>query len=249
MEDYKPLRPFFCRIGTKRLLANTINKYIPIHNTYVEPFVGGGAILWSKQPSKKEVINDKDKSLIDDYKLLKSIKERTLPSRDILKSNESLNKFYNEASNTPMNKLTKSIILRCNTFGGTGKGKLYLKGNPLNKLNKLDEYQKRLKDVKIYNKSYEEIIKKYDSPNTFFYLDPPYEESEGLYKDPIIDYYEMRKLLDNVKGKWLLSINDSSFIRKTFKGYYYKVVKLASKGGTNVGLKPRTELLIMNYQP
>jgi DNA adenine methylase len=246
MEDYKPLRPFFCRIGTKRLLANTINKYIPIHNTYVEPFVGGGAILWSKQPSKKEVINDKDKSLIDDYKLLKSIKERTLPSRDILKSDESLNKFYNEASNTPMNKLTKAIVSRCNKFP---KGMpLYLAGNPFNKLNKLDEYQERLKDVKIYNKSYEEIIKKYDSPTTFFYLDPPYEGSKGLYKDSIIDYYEMRKLLDNVKGKWLLSINDSSFIRKTFKGYYYKKIKAPSTGMLGI-LKPRTELLIMNYQP
>jgi DNA adenine methylase len=247
MEDYKGLRPFYCRIGSKWRIRKLIMKYMPKHRIYVEPFVGSGAIMWAKEPSEIEVINDKDKSLVDDYKLLKTIEDRKLPSEDLLKSEESLNHFFNKAPNTAMNKLTKSILLRCSTFGNRAEGQLYLKGNPLNKLKKIDDYQNRLKDIKIYNKSYEEIIKKYDSPDTFFYLDPPYEASEGLYKDPVIDYDEMRNILDKVKGKWLVSINDSPFIRKVFKGHYYKAIKLPSVGGTAIGLKPRKELIIANY--
>ena len=247
MEDYKGLRPFYCRVGSKWRIRKYIIKNIPEHYTYVEPFAGSAAIMWSKKPSYIEVINDKDKSLIDDYKLLKTIKDRKLPNANYFKSIESMNNFYNNAPNTPINKLIKSLLLRCNTYSNKAVGVLYKKGSPLTKLKKLDEYQARLKKIKIYNKSYETIIQKYDSPETFFYLDPPYEKSKGLYKNHIIDYHKMRTLLDNVKGKWLLSINDSPFIRKIFKGYYYKIIKVKSVGGVAIGTKPRNELIFANY--
>jgi DNA adenine methylase len=114
----------------------------------------------------------------------------------------------------------------------------------------MDEYQERLKDVKIYNKSYEVMLKKFDSPSTFFYLDPPYEDSEKLYTEGVIDYEEMRSLLDKVKGKWLLTINDSPEIRRIFKGYYYKSIKEPTRGGRGetIGKKPRKELIITNYK-
>lgn len=247
-DDYNGLRPFFCRIGSKWRMRKEVLKNIPEHYTYVEPFVGSGAILWAKTPSEVEVINDKDTSLIDNYKLLKTIKERNLPNPANFTSVKALNTFFNKSPDTPMNELTKAILLRCSTFANKGEGEIYKKGNPLSKLTKLDEYQDRFKNVKIFNKSYEEIIKKYNKPDTFFYLDPPYEASEGLYKDPIIDYPKMRKILDKVKGKWLVSINDSPYIRQVFKGCYYKAITLPSVGGTAIGVKPRKELLIANYE-
>jgi DNA adenine methylase len=103
-----------------------------------------------------------------------------------------------------------------------------------------------MSNTKILNQSYEKLFK-YDSPETFFYLDPPYESSEGLYKDPIIDYEEMRNFLDKIKGKFLLSINDSPYIRKVFKGYKIKGFTLKGVGNKGVGENPRKELFIRNY--
>ncbi|MGL4981777.1 MAG: DNA adenine methylase [Treponemataceae bacterium] len=51
--------------GGKQQLARTILSLIPEHKTYVEPFVGGGAIFFAKQPSSCEVINDTNCELIN----------------------------------------------------------------------------------------------------------------------------------------------------------------------------------------
>src|ERR1035437_187660 len=58
--------------GGKQRLADRILPLIPKHNLYCEPFLGGGAIFFSKEPSKVEVINDIDGNLINFYKVLKN---------------------------------------------------------------------------------------------------------------------------------------------------------------------------------
>lgn len=243
------LRPFFCRVGSKTSLKSIILPYFPTeYTTYVEPFVGSGAIFWAKEPSEHEIINDLDTDLIKGYKLLKTLKERQFPSASTFNSEANFNKFFDTAPNTKVNVLIKLVLKFCNTFGNTGKGKIWDRGNPITKLNKIDEYQERLKDVKIYNKSYEKMLEQFDSPNTFFYLDPPYENSKGLYTEHSMNYEDMRSLLDKVKGKWLLSINDSPEIRRIFKGYYFKAVTLKARSQKGVGALPRKELIIANYK-
>ena len=54
------MKPFFCRIGSKKPVAEKLISLFPHHDTYVEPFIGGGSILFLKEPSKVEVINDLD---------------------------------------------------------------------------------------------------------------------------------------------------------------------------------------------
>ena len=251
------IRPFYCRIGSKKKLLNKILPLIPEHKIYVEPFMGSSAVFWAKEPAEYTILNDLDKSLVDDYKLILKTPTPSRPiTRKFIKTRTFVNNFYNNLTNSPIDKLIKRLMLRCNTFcsktfNENEKVILYNRGNPYSKINKLDEYKERLKGVKILNQSYEKIIKKYDSPDTFFYLDPPYENSEGLYTESQIDYEEMWRILDKVKGKWLLSINDSPRIRNTFKGYLYKKI---SVGGTNdgrngIGNANRNELLISNYEP
>jgi DNA adenine methylase len=47
--------------GGKQKMIPHILPLIPEHKIYVEPFFGGGAIFFAKEPSKIEVINDIDK--------------------------------------------------------------------------------------------------------------------------------------------------------------------------------------------
>lgn len=244
------LRPVFCRIGSKRDIADRIIKLIPDGiTTYVEPFVGSGAVLWRKEPHPKEVINDLDTELIKDYKLLKSTKARNF--RTDLDTIPELQEFVDKTPTSEADKLTHGIVRRCNKYGSNEKKRrIFNSPNPYNKLKKIDDYQARLKDVIIKNVSYEKVIKQYDSPTTFFYCDPPYELKKGqksLYKHDDFNQQELRDTLASCKGKWLVSINDSSNIRNMYNGFYYIAFTLKPKGGLDVGRKPRKELFIANY--
>ena len=227
-------------------MVKRVLKLIPEHETYVEPFVGGGAIYFAKEPSNYEVINDLDTNLIFGYKTLATIQTRNFPTN--LNTVSKIQKFYDNASNTKANKLVKIIVRSCNSFGSIPSDKFVIASNPYSKLKKIDQYQERMAHTKILNQSYEKVIKKYDSPTTFFYLDPPYESSEGLYDEFAIDYETMRNLLDKVKGYWLLSINDSPTIRKIFAGYKMRGFTLKPVGSKGVSTKPRKELFVSNYK-
>lgn len=253
------MKPFFCRVGGKSPIANKIIKMIPEHKIYIEPFIGGGAILFAKQPSKIEVINDLDKKLISGYRLLKKITINDI--NEIInfmkkfkglsddKKIELLNKFMNiKVSNNGL-KLYQVLIQMCGTFSSTGRGKIYKPQIQNQKINKIQEYKDRLKKVKIYSTDYKNIIEKFDSSLSFFFLDPPYENSDTLYKNDTIDYQEMADTLSNINGKFLLTLNDSDNIKNIFRQFNIKKinVKGRSREGADIGGEIRKELIITNY--
>jgi len=94
---------------------------------------------------------------------------------------------------------------------------------------------------------YQEILRKYDRPDTFFYLDPPYF---GLpyYKFNFkeADYVELAKLLNNLKGKFLLSLNDRPEVRELFKDFAISGLSLSYSAQMKTGLT-FSEVLISNY--
>ena len=65
---------------------------------------------------------------------------------------------------------------------------------------------------------FREIIRRYDSENSFFYLDPPYHNITDLYDDNLKDedYMDIKNILDNIKGKYLLNINEDKFVLNLF---------------------------------
>lgn len=239
-------RPIFCRTGSKWLMSEDIIKFFPSHLIYVEPFFGGGSIYWNKKPSEIEIINDLDKKLMDEYKMIKNA-----PLKGYVKNLNNITKlteFHNKKHNSLQDKITDAIISRCNGFSGTYvKNKIYREANPYSKIKNISEYKNRMKNTIILNESYEKVIKDYDTIDTLFYLDPPYEDSKGLYDNYIIDYNEMVNILKKIKGKFILSINGSSYINNLFKNFKIIEIKKKSYASQNVGMKPRIELLIMNF--
>lgn len=77
----------------------------------------------------------------------------------------------------------------------------------------------RLKNVVIENKDFESLIKQYDRTNSAFYCDPPYYQSEGFYEVEFgtEDHLRLSECLHSIKGKFLLSYNDCSFIKDLYK--------------------------------
>ncbi len=240
----------FCRIGSKRPLKSIIEKHAPKDfNTYVEPFIGAGHIYFHlTNPNIKSYINDKDKLVVDGYKLLKSNLQVT--PADIEKyenmSIEDINKFVKTSPTKPIDKLMKIIYIQCNTFGSTGKGEIFKPSTQVNKLKKLSKYYDFLKNTTITNNDYKTMFK-YDKPSTFYFLDPPYEKSKGLYKNSEIDYIEMAKILQSLKGKFILTINDSPEIRNIFNKFNIIKITVKARGNEGIGKDDRTELIIKNY--
>jgi DNA adenine methylase len=240
----KAMNPLIRRVGGKFYSRKTILPLIPEHEIYVEPFVGGGSVFYGKKPSKVEVINDLDTEVYNCH--LGGKKSGYLGKFAVTLSEEEFHAVRKSKPITPVDILIKVNVLQSNSYLGMCKTFINEESTRWRQKSPKDypKYADRLKDTIILNESYENLFK-YDSPTTFFYLDPPYEDSKkttsNLYKS--IDYHALRDLLKNLQGKFLLSINDSPFIRDLFKDFTIQEI------ATRYVLKKRTEieLLIKNY--
>lgn len=76
-------------------------------------------------------------------------------------------------------------------------------------------------NVVVENQDFETLIKHYDRPDAFFYLDPPYFSTEDMYEVGFEwdDHVRLRDTLKNIKGKFLLSYNDCDEIRELYNGF------------------------------
>ncbi len=242
---------FFCRVGSKKPIREAIKRQAPKdYSKFVEPFVGSGAIyFYLADPDKRSVINDLDKDLMAGYKQIKNG-----VSGDIEKFNKmplsSMNAFVKKTPTSEIDRLAKRLYMSCSTFGTKGVGKLYKETNIYTKLKQLDKYKDFMKNTTISSQDYATVIRNNDSPTTFFYLDPPYENSDRLYKegDKGINFENMAKLLKGIKGKFLLSMNDSKAVRDIFKDFNIRGMTVTQvQGKKGIGVNPRKEVFIKNY--
>jgi DNA adenine methylase len=115
----------------------------------------------------------------------------------------------------------------------------------------LSAVQLRVARVYIENKDQKDLIACCDRPETFFYLDPAYYGCENDYGAGIFsreDFPKLNGILKNLRGTFLLSINDHPQTREIFKGFKIVKVKTQYTAGTwTRKCKPVTELLISNF--
>jgi len=116
--------------------------------------------------------------------------------------------------------------------------------NDINKelYNKISNQYKNDNSILCFNLDYKEIIKKFDSINTFFYCDPPYFQ-KYYYEynfDADEQHIELANILKNIKGKFLLSYQDRKFITDLYQDF-----KIDKFTGVDIHLKP--EITIKNY--
>jgi len=243
----------FGRIGGKSKLKKIIvEKYFPKNYenmTYVEPFIGAGSVYFYKEPSKKEVINDLDSSVIELFRGFKKYDGKDI-DKDIngAYSKELFNKIKDSKPSTEYRKFIQNLILTRTSF--FGKKQSYGIGNSRNTISanfSTNKIKDRLKDTEIYNKSYKDIIEKYDSPNTFFYLDPPYENSTGLYVHDTLPIKDVYDILKNIKGKFLISYNDSKEAKELFKDFNINYENTTYEHTKHVAKRIKKEMLISNY--
>ena len=187
-------KPFVKWAGGKRQIVDKLLMYAPDEfNTYYEPFVGGGALLFELSP-KKAVINDSNKELINVYSVLRN-EEKFKKMCSILNTYEKNNseEFYYELRNKDRNK---SSFDRLSDYKRAGRT-IYLNKacfNGLYRVNKNGEFNvpcgkyknpticdsKNLRNLSFLIRNVEfqygdyKKSEKYVDSNTFVYFDPPY---------------------------------------------------------------------------
>ncbi|MBJ3783405.1 DNA adenine methylase [Devosia sediminis] len=260
MRPVDPTRTPAGYIGGKRNLAKRITTLIETvpHITYAEAFVGMGGIFFRRrQAPRAEVINDYSGEVANLFRIL----QRHYPQfMDTLRFQLSGRREFERLKSTDPSTLTdleragRFLYLQRLAFGGKVAGRNFgvslreSSGFNLTTLAPLlDDIHHRLTGVTIENLPWQAFLQRYDRPETLFYLDPPYWGSEADYGAGMFgreEFKQMAKALAELRGRFILSINDRPEIRALFSDFNLEPVELTYTiaGGPNA--KSAKELII-----
>jgi len=266
-DDFRPVRPVTpvaAYMGGKSRLAKRL---IPViqsipHRTYAEPFVGMGGIFFRRdQAAKVEVVNDYSR---DVYTLFLILQRHYVFLKEYLRFGLTSRAEYERLCGTNPDTLTdieraaRFLYLQKLAFGGKVNTRSFgvdptsparfdvTRLGPV-----LEAAHERLSGVVIECLSYAAFIPRYDRPETLFYLDPPYWGGENDYGQGLFarrDFELLAALLKAVRGKFVLSLNDTPEVRAIFADF--PVVPVSTtytvRGGKG---KSVGELVITNHPP
>jgi DNA adenine methylase len=247
-------RPILAWPGGKRRLAKHILPLFDIpHRCYVEPFAGGAALLFMRNPAPVEVLNDMHSELVHLYRCVRHhLDELVRQFRWALASREMFDwaKMERPETLTDIQRAARFLFLQKLAFGGkvssTHFGTSATCPPRLNLLRleeDLSAAHLRLARVTIEHLTWQECIRRYDRPDTLFYLDPPYWQTEGYANAfPWSEYEQLADVMARLQGRAILSINDHPDIRRVFA--HFKRRQLATTYTIGGGKKPAGELLI-----
>ncbi len=245
-------------VGGKRQLLEDINNVLPrSFNTYFEPFLGGGAVLFNLQP-KKAIVNDLNKELINTYNVVKNNVEELIINLSKHKNESAY--FYNlrdidrtnnfkELSNIDkasrfiyLNKTCYNGLYRVNSLGefNTPYGN-YKNPNIVNAptLKAVSEFL-NCNDIKFYSCDVEQILNM-TKKGDFVYLDPPYDpisetsnftgyNESGFNRDSQLRLKIMCDELDKRGVKFLLSNSATEFILNLYgDNHNYTIKQISAK--------------------
>lgn len=212
--------------GKSRMLKHLL-PLVPPHVCYCEPFAGGLAVLLAKQRSTVEVINDINGDLIALYRNLQYHLPELLRELDYLfAARQNIHDFMAQPGITEIQRAARFLLKNKTSFGGNMQsfGVCKTRGGGVgfsraSNTELLGAAHQRLDKVVVENISYDRCLKLYDSPETFFFIDPPYLNAKiNAYKGwREEDLQNFRKHLDRVEGKWVVTLDDSKFNRELFK--------------------------------
>lgn len=218
------IRPVIKWSGSKRSQVNKILEYVPEFDTYYEPFVGGGSIMYGISPDKA-VCSDISAPLIELWELIKNNPLEL--SKDYEKKWKLMKKeghqVYYDIRDSFNETFTGYDLLFLSRTCVNGMIRFNLKGEFNNSLHHnrdgikpetlkkiIFDWSEKIKDIEFKNVDYKEATKN-ATKNDFIYLDPPYFNTKGRYYGlNTIDFDEFYLYLEDLnkrKIKFILSFD------------------------------------------
>ena len=269
-------KPFVKWAGGKRQIIDKLKKYVPDEfDTYYEPFIGGGALLFELSP-KKAVINDSNKELMNVYNVLCNEDKfnkmcRLLNNYEVNHSEEffyqirnkdrskaSYNRLsdYTRAARTIyLNKACFNGLYRVNSknefnvpFGKKTKVNTYDGGNLITVSNYLT-----MNDIKILCVDFEESVKD-AKKGDFVYFDPPYDSDTSTFNSYTEDGFgkeEQRRLARvfkelDARGVYvMLSNHNTTLVKELYDGYNIYLIEAKRNINSNGNKRGKVEEVII----
>lgn len=269
-------KPFVKWAGGKRSIIDKLLSLSPVeYNTYYEPFVGGGAMLYELQP-KKAIINDYNTELMNVYECIKDetkfanmcselnkhetnhSEEYYYQIRDLDKDKKKFNKLadYKRAARTIyLNKACFNGLYRVNS-----KNEFNVPSGKKNKVNTYDgpnlgiiHCLLNFCDIKLLSTDFEEAVKS-AKKGDFVYFDPPYDSDtstfnsyteNGFGKEEQKRLSEVFKDLDKRGCYVMLSNYNTSLIKELYKGFNFNYVSAPRNIGASAKNRGKVEEVII----
>ena len=262
--------------GGKSRACTKLDTYIPDlreYKEYREPFLGGGSVaihITKKYPHLQVWVNDLYEPLVnfwktlqDDgyalYKRLQELKSRYpdegsakglfLEAKELV-NDDSVSPLYRACAFYVINKCSFSGLTESSSFSRQAS----VSNFSMRGIEKLQGYSQIIKDWKITNGRYQQLLS--DDKSVFTYLDPPYDINSNLYgkkgdMHKSFDHDGFATICDRFIGPQLISYNSSQLIKDRFKDYevgeFDLTYTMRSVGEYMREQKERKELLLFNY--
>jgi DNA adenine methylase len=254
MQEIRPAAPVAPWLGGKKRLAKLIIEKIEAisHKCYVEPFVGmGGVFLRRGFRPRLEVANDLNGEIVNLFRILQ---RHYLQLMDVMRFQVASRREFERLRITDPQTLTdleraaRFLYLQRLAFGGQVRGVFGVASShaPRFSLSRLEPIleaaHERLDGVVFECLDWAELIRRYDSPDTLFYLDPPYWGGEKDYGKAMFeraDFERMAEVLTAIEGRFVLSINDRVETRDLFGGFHCEPVRLKYSVAAGAGTDAR----------
>jgi|TARA_B100002019_G_scaffold201189_1_gene174361 DNA adenine methylase len=279
--SFKSLKTPLRYPGGKSKAIKTLSKWYPKNiSEYREPFIGGGSIAIDITKSNPDIsvwINDLYVPLYNFWiqlrdrgeelsERVREEKQNTLDEGDkdkvTAKAKNLFNKYKEEIDTYDdfekavaffvMNKCSFSGLTENSTFSQTASNSNF----SLVGADKLKEFSKLIKNWKITNVDYSEVMSTDGSDDTFVFLDPPYDIKDFLYgkNREMHRSFDHELFAENVfkcKHKFMITYNLNDRLTTLYEDYNLKEWKLrysmAHRGDKGTDENVKTELLITNY--
>ena len=249
--------------GSKWGLAKWIIGHFPEHHSYLEPYFGSGAVLFNKQLSHIETVNDLDGRIVNLFEWIKHDPERL--AREIYYTPYARQVYEDAFVSDPEDSLQKAvnfyILLQMGHGFRTngekvgwksdvqGRERAYAAKDWCEIPGKIMQAAERLRGVQIECRPAVDVIRRFNSSKVLIYADPPYVLStrHGKQYRCEMDDRGHEELLDVLlahKGPVLLSGYDNALYNDRLRGWRREEAVSYSQAASR-----RTEILWMNFEP
>ena len=248
--------------GSKWSLADWIISFFPEHHSYLEPFFGSGAVLFSKPRSHIETVNDLDGNVVNLFEWIRKDPEKL--AHEIYWMPYARQVYEDAFSTVPEDSLGQAVnfCIRLNMGHGfrttgekvgwkndiQGRERAYAAQDWCRMPERVIRAAERLRGVQIECRPAAELIRRFNYPNVLIYADPPYvfgtrHGKQYRHEMEDKDHEELLDVLLDHKGKVLLSGYDSSLYNSRLRGWHREEHRSRSQVGS-----VKREILWMNFE-
>ena len=270
----KPSRSPFGYYGAKQLIARKIIEMLPPHNAWVEGFCGSAALTLSKRPVPIEVINDRDKQIVNLFTQLRENAEALFRAVELTPyAREEFERARDGVAGSglqdvdPLEQARRFLVATMMTVNGTigtrsgwsysqsyaREGKEARVNRWRNLPERLGKVVDRLRGIRVENRDARELVGMFqDRPATLMYLDPPYftKREHGYMIDARDEDFHQKLLKKCLRARCMLLVSG-------YENELYGEILTAKRGWGRVDIQtatrdttgkdyPRTEVLWMN---